>query len=158
MLTLIRVLWTPLFVLVCVTHGCVSCVAKCCLEPCAVCDMGPLFVVPVSPPCLGTLQTRAVALCSHTHSVLAVWWVARGVFSILSAHLVFLSGQQLVSGLVCGTWRDVFPSAPLICVPIFLIYAYAILFDYSCFIKYVKCMVKCSSPPFPIILSFGKLL
>lgn len=70
MCTLMLMLWTYLFVLVCVTHGCGTCVTKCCVERCVLCDMGPhWFVVHMRSPCLGTLYTLYTFVVTHTLSV-----------------------------------------------------------------------------------------
>lgn len=47
---------------------------------------------------------------------------------------------------------DIFPSASLIHVPIFL--TYTILFDYYCLIKCFRDLAKLSPPPFLVILSY----
>lgn len=63
--------WTQFSVLVCVTHGCGTCVTKCCVERCVQCDMGPpWFVVHMRSPCVGTLYTLCAFVVTHTeHSL-----------------------------------------------------------------------------------------
>lgn len=68
--TLMLTLWTHLFVLVCVTHGCGTRVTKCCVEHWVLCDMGPhWFVVHMRSPCSGILCALYTFVVTHTQSI-----------------------------------------------------------------------------------------